>query len=343
MTIDQALLEGARNAVRVCMNVQARDRVLVITDTETWTIGQALAAESSATGATARVLRLEDYASRPVMTVPERLGADIESFSPTVSFYAAASQPGEIAFRMNLGQHLRHDGEVRHGHMPSISPRLMREGMRADYHRVHALTMQVYERVRQAKAIRVTSPKGTDLLARFSPSLNWIPCHGLYHEAGSWGNLPEGEVFTCPAQAEGIIVADVLGDYFSDKYGVLENPVIFHLLNGWVKRVECADKPIEQEVWEYLCTDDYGRRAGEFAIGTNTAVTALTGNLLQDEKLPGVHVAFGNPYPYRTGADWNSSVHVDVIPTECTIEVDGEVIMTGGAFQLPDPEVPDGI
>jgi len=342
MTIDDAVLEGARNAVQVCMNVQAHDRVLVISDAETWGIGRALTDESAATGAASQLLRLEDYASRPITSVPEKLCADIESFSPTVSFYAAASQPGEITFRMNLGQHLRRGGGVRHGHMPSITPRLMREGMRADYTQVHDLTMRVHERVRAAKAIRVTSPKGTDLLARFSPKLSWVPCHGLYHEAGSWGNLPEGEVFTCPSHAEGTIVADVLGDYFSPKYGVLDNPVIFHLLNGWVKRVECADKPIEQEVWEYLSSDDYGRRAGEFAIGTNTAITELTGNLLQDEKLPGVHVAFGNPYARQTGADWNSSVHVDVIPTECTIEVDDEVIMTNGAFQLPDMDLQDG-
>jgi len=73
---------------------------------------------------------------------------------------------------------------------------------------------------------------------------------------------------------------------------------------------------------------------GEFAIGTNTAVTELSGNLLQDEKIPGAHVAFGNPYPHETGADWSSRVHVDVIMTGCHIEVNGEVVMMDGKFQL---------
>ena len=58
----------------------------------------------------------------------------------------------------------------------------------------------------------------------------------------------------------------------------------------------------------------------------------LTGNLLQDEKLPGIHVAFGNPYPAETGAKWSSPVHVDVIPLRCTIEMDGEIVMTDGKF-----------
>jgi leucyl aminopeptidase (aminopeptidase T) len=312
MTMNNAVREGVRNAVRVCMNVQAQDRVFVLTDDETLDIGQALADEAAATGAAVEMRRLGEYASRPITTLPEGLVPDIEAFGPTVSFFAAGSQKGEVAFRMKLGAYLRQVLKVRHGHMPTITPRLMREGMRADYRQVHALTMQVYERVQQAKTIRVTSPKGTDLTARFSPDLKWIPCHGLYHEQGQWGNLPEGEVFTC----------------------VLEHPMTFHVVDGWVERVEHADEVIETEVWAYLNSDENGRRVGEFAIGTNTAVTELTGNLLQDEKIPGVHVAFGNPYPHETGADWSAKVHVDVIPTRCTIEVDGEVIMVDGKFRL---------
>ena len=334
MTVDNDIRKGARNAVQVCMNVQAQDRVFVLTDDVTLDIGQALADEAAATGATVQLNRLEEYAPRPITDVPEKLVSAIEAFAPTVTFFAASSQKGEVAFRMTLSVRLRQELEVRHAHMPGITPRLMREGMRADYGRVYDLTMQVYERVRQAQSIHVTSSKGTDLIAHFAPNLKWVPCHGRYHEQGKWGNLPEGEVFTCPAAIEGIIVADVLGDYFSAKYGVLTHPVTFEIVDCLVERVTCADKEIEAEVWDYLNSAKNGRRVGEFAIGTNTAVTELSGNLLQDEKIPGVHVAFGNPYPHETGADWSSNVHVDVIITGCHIEVDGEVIMTDGEFRL---------
>jgi aminopeptidase len=60
----------------------------------------------------------------------------------------------------------------------------------------------------------------------------------------------------------------------------------------------------------------------------------LTGNLLQDEKIPGLHVAFGNPYPEFTGADWASTVHVDCVTTGCTITVDERTIMSDGQFTL---------
>ena len=47
-------------------------------------------------------------------------------------------------------------------------------------------------------------------------------------------------------------------------------------------------------------------RVGEFAIGTNIGVHDVIGNILQDEKIPGIHIAFGNPYGAHTGADWYS-------------------------------------
>ena len=186
--------------------------------------------------------------------------------------------------------------------------------------------------LRTAKTIRVTLKKGNDLTATFNPGLKWVPCHGLYHQAGQWGNLPEGEVYTWPATVTGLVVANVLGDYFSPKYGILSSPMTFDIKNSLVQQVKCKDKTIETEVWDYLNSSENGRRVGEFAIGTNTSIKELTGNLLQDEKISGIHIAFGNPYPRETGADWTSNVHIDVIPTECMIEVDGKMIMRDGEF-----------
>jgi hypothetical protein len=34
---------------------------------------------------------------------------------------------------------------------------------------------------------------------------------------------------------------------------------------------------------------------------------------LQDEKFPGIHIAFGNPYGEHTGAPWRSGTHIDVV------------------------------
>lgn len=332
--IDQlaTLRQGAHNAVFTCMGVTAQDRVFILTDRKGATIGEALAEAARSCGAVVRMVQLEDYASRPIMAVPVALHQDLLAFAPSVTFYAASSQKGEITFRIGLRVSLMRDLHVRHAHMIGITEQLMTEGMTADYHQIASLTRQVYDLVRQARQIRVTSPAGTDLVAQFDPRLHWVPCTGLYHQAGQWGNLPEGETFTCPATAEGVVAANVLGDYFSEKYGVLSTPVFFHIAHGEISQVTGANQALVNEVLTYLSSAENGRRMGEFAIGTNTALTGLTGNLLQDEKLPGVHIAFGDGYPQETGATWSSAIHVDVIPTTCTIEVDGRIIMIDGKF-----------
>jgi leucyl aminopeptidase (aminopeptidase T) len=335
MSIDPTILPGARVAVRTCMNIQAPDRVLIITDRPTEEIGQALAQEADATGASVRLLVMEDFGPRPMLEPPAALIQAVREAQPTVSFMAVSGQPGEVAFRMALGKVLR-ELNVRHGHMPGITKQLMREGMAVDYHRIYEITMRVYELLRQAQVIHTTTPSGTDLTATFRPDLRWIPCHGLYHNQGDWGNLPEGEVFTCPADVNGVIVADILGDYFSEKYGLLQTPLVITIESGRVTRVEGEDQALVEEFIAYLDSDPNGRRVGEFAIGTNIALTHLVGNLLQDEKFPGLHVAFGNPYAHLTGADWQARTHVDVIPTRCTIEVDGRRLMTDGEY---DPAI----
>ena len=330
--IDPTILPGARVAVRTCMNVQARDRVVIITDRPTEEIGRALEQESRAVGAATTLFLMEDYGPRPMLDAPPALVQAVREFRPTVSFMAVQGQPGEVAFRMALGRTLR-ELNVRHGHMPGITPEIMRQGMNVDYHRIHDVTLRVYEIVRRARMIHTTAPNGTDVTAAFSPDLRWIPSHGLYHQPGDWGNLPEGEVFTCPADVNGVIVADVLGDYFSEKYGLLETPLIITIEKGWVTDVSGENRALVEEFTAYLDSDPNGRRVGEFAIGTNIALTHLIGNLLQDEKFPGIHVAFGNPYGHITGADWAAKTHVDVIPSRCTIDVDGRRLMTDGVYE----------
>ena len=332
MSFEERLQLGSENAVR-CMGVTASDRVLIITDLERENIAKRVAQAAMARHAEVTVRFLEDYGERPLTVFSEALRQDIIEAQPTVSFYIATAKPGEITFRLPLLPFLVQELHVRHGHMIGITEALMAEGMCADYDEVFSLTNQVYDLVRNAQTIHVTSVKGSDVTATFHKDWKWIPCHGRYAQAG-WGNLPEGEVFTAPASVDGVLVCDVLGDFFSEKYGVLEHPVTFFVKDGYVTDVTCEDEDVAKDVRDYLFSTPNGNRAGEFAIGTLTSLKKLVGNLLQDEKMPGLHVAFGNPYPEFTGADWSAKIHVDVIPSVCTIEVDGRLIMRDGEFLI---------
>jgi len=179
--MDNELREGAQNAVRVCMNVGDEDRVFIISDDETLNIGEALKMEALTAGAVVELRCLEEYASRPFTSVPEGLKAHVADFVPTVSFFAASAQEGELAMRMGLRISLAEVSKVRHGHMVSITEQLMREGMCADYGQVYEMTNKVYALVKDADQIHVTSEKGTDLTTQFNPKYSWVPCHGRYH------------------------------------------------------------------------------------------------------------------------------------------------------------------
>lgn len=328
----EAMRAGARVAARTCMGITAADRVFILTDRVTHGIGRLLSEEASEAGGEVLLHDLEQYAERPVKALPESLRGELLKFRPTVTFYAASTLPGEVSFRSGLRVFLLNDLNVRHAHMPGVTAQLMMEGMRADYRAIALLTRAVYDMARLAETVHVTTPDGTDLTVTFDPALRWVPCTGIYHRAGQWGNLPEGETYTCPQTVNGTVVAHVIGDYFSQKYGVLKQPVTIQIVDGLAKSVRGPDSGLINELNAYLDSAENARRVGELGIGTNIGLKKLVGNMLQDEKIPGIHLAFGNPYPAETGAAWSSSVHIDVIPLRCTVTVDGETIMKDGRF-----------
>lgn len=333
LSFEERLQLGAENAVR-CLGVTEHDRVVILTDFEREGLAGRVAAAALARHASVSVRFLEHYGKRPLLVFSDELRTELLQARPTVTYYIATSRPGEIAFRIPLLPFLANELKTRHGHMIGIDDAVMADGMCANYDEVFTLTNQIYDLVRDAKRIHVTSEKGSDVTATFHPGWHWIPCHGRYTEQGKWGNLPEGEVFTAPATVDGVLVCDVLGDYFSEKYGVLKHPLTLTVRNSYVTEVTCEDTAIADDVRAYLFSTPNSNRAGEFAIGTLTSLKRLVGNLLQDEKMPGLHVAFGNPYPEFTGADWNAETHVDVIPSCCTIEIDGREIMRDGQFTI---------
>jgi leucyl aminopeptidase (aminopeptidase T) len=127
----------------------------------------------------------------------------------------------------------------------------------------------------------------------------------------------------------------VVGDFLCEKYGSLSaNPLTLVVKNNRLVEAHSDNKDLERDFWAYTHTDENSDRVGEFAIGTNIELTQVIGHILQDEKFPGIHVAFGDPYGAHTGADWHSATHIDVVATRFDIWVDGRQIMADGKFLI---------
>lgn len=58
------------------------------------------------------------------------------------------------------------------------------------------------------------------------------------------------------------------------------------------------------------------------------------GNLLEDEKIPGAHIAFGNPAAGQAGADWTCPSHIDLIIMKPEIWFDDVQVMARGEYLI---------
>lgn len=329
---DTELAPGARNAIRVCLNVQPHERVTLVADRECADIAASLAHEIEAVGAPYRSFILEDLAPRPLADLPAAIAADMELSQ--VSILAVRVQPNELKSRMQMTD-IVNRRRMRHGHMVNINRQMMLEGMRADFHKVDRLSQKVIEIVRGAREVRAATRGGSAFTATLNPDYRWIKTSGLI-SPDKWGNLPGGEVFTTPANLDGTLVIDgVVGDFLCEKFGSLRrSPLTLRVRDSRLVEAHSDNKELENDFWRYTHTDANSDRVGEFAIGTNIELTQVIGHILQDEKFPGIHVAFGDPYGAHTGAGWTSTTHIDVVATQFDIWVDDRQIMADGRFLI---------
>jgi len=331
-TFDSELLPGARNAVRVCLNIQPSEKVTLITDEATREIAASVMNEIEGVGASCTEFVLEELAPRPLVELPSEILRDLETSQ--VSIFAVQVQQRELKSRMQMTDVVNRR-KIRHAHMVNINRQIMMQGMRADFLKVDRISTKVLETVRKAKHIRARTDAGTDLEAELNPEYKWLKTSGLI-SPDKWGNLPGGEVFTTPGTVNGTFVVDgVVGDYLCAKFGHLgRQPLTLQIKQSRLTEAHSANPELERDFWRYTHTDENSDRVGEFAIGTNIELQDVIGHILQDEKFPGVHIAFGNPYGEHTGASWYSSTHIDVVGTRFDIWVDGEQIMHKGKFLI---------
>lgn len=329
---DPEFTPGAVNAVKVCLRIQPEERVCVITDEATSEIAASIVAELAKLGAPYHAWVLEEHASRPLVDMPREILEDLDRSQ--VSIFAVQAQTNELRSRIQMTDVVNRR-KIRHAHMVNINRQIMMEGMRADFQRVDRLSQKVVEMVRKASCIRATTAAGTNLIADLNPNYKWLKTSGIISPE-KWGNLPGGEIFTTPGEVTGIFVIDgVVGDYLCAKFGDLEqNPLTIRMRGNRLTEAHSENRELESDFWKYTHTDANSDRVGEFAIGTNIDLKHVIGQILQDEKYPGIHIAFGNPYGAHTGADWDSTTHIDVVGRRFNIWVDDQQIMQDGKFLL---------
>src|SRR5213594_1164454 len=326
------LMPGARNTVETCLGVRPGEHVALIADEASRVVAASIASALDDRHAPYTGLLLEDFGPRPMSAAPAPVLEALETAD--VGVMCMTPQPGELGARMAIVKVVERR-QIRYAHMVGVTPQIMQQGMRADYKLVDRLSDSLRERMLRAETLTVKTEAGTKIAAHFDRRLDWVKTSGLI-DPRYWSNLPAGEVFTTPATVDGTFVCDAtVGDHFCGKFGDLQStPLRLAIRAGRLVDAACERKDLQQEFWEYCHTDENSDRVGELAFGTNLGLTEMIGVLLQDEKFPGVHLAFGDPYGNQTHADWKSRTHVDVLTRQCDVWIDSDQVIEKGQYQL---------
>jgi hypothetical protein len=158
---------------------------------------------------------------------------------------------------------------------------------------------------------------------------------------GSWGNVPPGETFCCPAHedVEGSIVIN------GSIPGLACEPhedIVLTFANGRLTDWHSASPALREFFDKQRAHGD--ERAdhnwnvfAELGIGLNPKIQRLTGNPLFDEKAHGtIHIAIGDNSGF--GHDVRSQIHADLVTRNASIEVDGGFIVRNGVICADDIE-----
>ncbi len=204
---------------------------------------------------------------------------------------------------------------------------LFLEAMNVNYRRMKKKGLAIKKAWDKAKEIRVKTAAGTDVVFTVE-GMTATANIGEYHEPGSGGNMPAGEVYIPPqgtTNVHGIVVID--GSIKTESGAVLvEEPLKLHIEQGRIVIMEGKHAALlENTFCKFEGRAKYPERvrlACEFGVGINPGAV-LIGSTIMDEKVLGTaHIAFGSNYWF--GGEIRTIFHGDMVFKNPEVYVDGK-------------------
>jgi leucyl aminopeptidase (aminopeptidase T) len=364
---DQGLSEAALIAIRDSVKVQRDEKVLIITNPlpDVLAISEALYAAAEAAGGKPTIMVqpvkaqmecaeeavIAAFESHPDVVISisaEKLGKDREGME-TPYEWDGVNYDHVFHYQLHGAKTLRAFWS------PGVTVEMFKKTVPIDYAELHARCARIKAVLDAAESVRVTNPKGTDIVVGVAGRLAKAD-DGDFSMPGSGGNLPAGEAFISPAlgTSRGTIVfdgsiANAMGDI------IIREPIRCAVEGGFVTRIEGGEEAatLEKTLAEAAANaramarrgelpadsaEAYAtnaRNIGELGIGLNPKA-AVVGNMLEDEKaFRTCHFAIGANYD----DDAPALIHLDGLvssPTivardakgrETVIEKDGELVI----------------
>ena len=303
------MISAGSNKVMECYGVKRGENVLIVVDTLTpSSIGKSLFEAAKNLGCEVMVMTMLPRSRHgeeiPVPVAEAMKNSDVV-IAPT-TFSLTHTQA-----RINACK-----AGARVASMPGITENMMATGgMTADYYKVNEIAIALNEKLEKAEIIRVVTDSGTDITFDLE-GCKWYMDTGICHEKGCSSNLPAGELYIAPKDANGIFVVDGSMSGF----GILDSPLEFRVEKRYVTDIKGKHAGKLNSILDKV--GEKARNIAEFGIGINPEAK-LIGNVLEDEKVGGtVHIALGDNSTF--GGDVIAGIHLDGIIRNPEIFVDGE-------------------
>lgn len=201
--------------------------------------------------------------------------------------------------------------QFRSATMPGATPDL--EAFDADYKLVAKKAKVLAEKLDKANAAVVAFSTGHEVYFDLRDRKS-VKDDGVCHKPGTGINLPSGEAFITPKDVKGSKTKGFIPVYYDNHlvvYEVQENRIVDVI----------TDSPKSREMQQYFKEDPIRGNIAELGLGCNDKAVYI-GNILQDEKIEGMHWAYGYN-KYMGGSvdvsdfkDPLSAVHMDIIYTK---------------------------
>ena len=319
--VDENMKFAAKNVVETCLGVKQGEKFLIITDTETKEIGEAIFTAGLEVGAETILVVIKPR-SRHGEEPPEPIAV----MWPTADVYVA---PTKFSLTHTQARLKATEKGARGVTMPGITKEIFTTTLAIDYSRVKELVDKMADAMEGGKTVRITSPNGTDITMSIEGRKIFRDT-GIVRERRGFGNLPAGEV--CLAPVEGTTNGVIVFDGSMAGVGVLKSPIKVIVKDGFAEKIEGGEEAEKlKQILESVGKKETYNIA-ELGIGANPNAHVM-GNVLVDEKVYGtVHIALGDNTVF--GGNVKAGIHLDGVIKKPTLIVDDKTLIKDGTWLI---------
>lgn len=316
---------GARVLVEDCLDVRARDEVLIVTDTNMQELAGLLATVAGEQGAEVSVTTMVPR-DAPGVEPPEPIAAAMRAADAVMMLTTYTLAPSRArAEAQYAGARILSLGGYSYD-------TLLSDALKADFLAQRPVVEEVALRLTQADSASVMSREGTDITLELG-NREAHALHNICHKPGTMGSPPDIEAYIAPLEdvCDGIVVID--GAVNLPEFGLIQEPIKLTIEEGRVRGIDGGDEAVRFRGLLESYDDPEMYRFGELGIGLNPRARLVGDPLIDEGVLGTAHIALGLNYTYG-GVIRDARTHIDCVFRYPTIELDGEPILVDGQLRI---------